>query len=288
MALKRLPWWTRIAGKILLSRLPIPYAFWRKLGIFRHGEMNRPEQAARTFDKYYQRALQFQALQVGFRSLELGPGDSILSGLVARAYGAGQIWLVDAGSFADNDVAGCLQMAALLKQQGRTLPDISGAQSREEILHRASVRYLTDGTNSLAHIPSGSIDFFWSQVVLEHVPLDEFPAFLRELRRVVSGNSIGIHSIDFRDHIGGGLDSLRFTKKTWEGTLFRNSGFYTNRLRPREMLAMFKDAGFSFQVTSETRWPVMPIKRTRLAPEFQALPDEDFIVAEIDVVLRPF
>lgn len=287
MALKRVPWWTRIAGKIVLSRLPIPYAFWRKFGLFRHGEMNRPEQAARTFDKYYQRALQCQALPAGFRSLELGPGDSILSGLVARAYGASQAWLVDAGAFADSDVAGCLQVAALLEQQGRALPDLSGANSLAEVLDRASVHYLTDGTNSLAHIPSGSIDFFWSQVVLEHVPRHEFPVFLRELRRVVSDNAIGIHSIDFRDHIGGDLNSLRFTEKTWEGALFRNSGFYTNRLRPREMLAMFKDAGFSVEVTGETRWPVMPIKRTRLAPEFRTMPDEDFLVAEIDVVLRP-
>lgn len=283
----RLPWWAKLGAKLTLARLPVPYGFWRGAGLFRHGEMNVPARALKTFDTYYRRAATHVPLAPGFRSLELGPGDSVLSGLVARAYGASHAWLVDAGAFADTDVSACRKTVEMLRAQGKAVPDIDGATNLPEVLQRAGIEYLTQGTTSLASIPDASVDFFWSQVVLEHVPRAEFPWFLQELRRIVSPSGIGAHSIDFRDHLGGGLNNLRFSHATWEGRTFRGSGFYTNRIRPREMLAMFAEAGFDVELVGETRWPEMPIRRDRLAREFHALPDEDFMVAEIEIIVRP-
>lgn len=283
----RLPWWVKLGTKLALARLPVPYGFWRAAGLFRHGEMNVPAHALKTFDTYYRRVTARGQLAPGFRSLELGPGDSVLSGLVARAYGASHAWLVDAGAFADTDVSACRETIEMLRAQGKVVPDIDGATSLPEVLQLAGIEYLTQGTNSLASIPDASVDFFWSQVVLEHVPRDEFPWLLQELRRIVSPGGIGAHSIDFRDHLGGGLNNLRFSNATWEGRTFRGSGFYTNRIRPREMLTMFAEAGFDVELVGETRWPEMPIRRDRLAREFHALPDEDFMVAEVEIIVRP-
>ena len=285
--ISQLPWWAKLGAKLALARLPVSYGFWRRAGLFRHGEMNVPARALETFDTFYRRAAAYAPLAPGFRSLELGPGDSVLSGLVARAYGASHAWLVDAGDFADTDVSACRQTVEMLRAHGRSIPDIGGAINLPEVLQRAGVEYLTQGTDSLVSIPDASIDFFWSQVVLEHVPRAEFPRFLQELRRIVSPGSIGAHSIDFRDHLGGGLNNLRFSHNTWEGRAFRGSGFYTNRIRPREMLAMFSEAGFDVELVGQTRWPEMPIRRDRLASEFHALPDEDFMVAEIEIIVRP-
>lgn len=282
----RLPWWAKMSAKLALARLPVPYGFWRRAGLFRHGEMNLPARAVKTFDNYYNLASRHAPLTPGFSSLELGPGDSILSGLIARAYGASRAWLVDAGAFADTNIAACRQTAEMLRAQGKLVPDIGLATNLPEVLRQADVEYLTQGTTSLASIPDASVDFFWSQVVLEHVPRAEFPLLLKELRRIVSPNSIGVHSIDFRDHLGGGLNNLRFSREIWEGEVFRGGGFYTNRIRPREMLRMFSDAGFDVEVVSQTRWPHMPIARNQLAHEFRGLPDEDFMVAEIEVIVR--
>lgn len=283
----QLPWWAKLGAKLALARLPVPYGFWRQAGLFRHGEMNVPAHALKTFDSYYQRAAAHAPLAHGFCSLELGPGDSVLSGLIARAYGASHAWLVDAGAFADTDVSACRQTVEMLRAQGRLIPDIDGAISLPEVLQRAGIEYLTQGTASLASIPDASVDFFWSQVVLEHVPRAEFPVLLQELRRIVSPGAIGVHSIDFRDHLGGGLNNLRFSNATWEGRAFRDSGFYTNRIRPREMLVMFSEAGFDVELVGQTRWPEMPIRRSLLAREFHALLDEDFMVAEIEIIVRP-
>jgi SAM-dependent methyltransferase len=285
--MSKVPWWAKLGIKLLLSRLPLPYGFWQRAGLFRHGNMDDPDRAIRTFEKYYQQALAHGKLPAEFNSLELGPGDSVLSGIVARAHGAGRVWLVDAGSFADTNVNTCQVVARELRSRGKILSSIEQISDIREVLHLLDIKYLTDGTESLARIPDSSIDFFWSQVVLEHVPRDEFPEFLRHLRRIAKTDAIGVHSIDFRDHLSGGLSNLRFSKARWEGAFFRDAGFYTNRLRPREMLAMFSAAGFSVEVLTETRWPEMPIKRHQLSSEFKAFPDEDFMVAEIEVLLRP-
>jgi hypothetical protein len=282
-----LPWWVKLGAKLVLARLPISYRAWRRLGVFRHGEMNLPEKAISVFRSYFDRASARAPIRSGFKSLELGPGDSVLSGLVARAFGAERAWLVDAGPFADTDVDSCKKTAAILALEGRTVPDISDASSLDEVLARAGVVYLTGGTASLADIPDGSIHFFWSQVVFEHVPLDELPFLLKELRRVVSPDAVGIHGIDFRDHMQGSLNNLRFSQRTWESHAFRSSGFYTNRVRPGEMIKLFISAGFSVEVIAESRWPSLPIARRSLAQPFAAMPDEDLIVAEIELLVRP-
>ena len=280
------PWWAKLYAKLVLARLPVPYSLWRKLKLFRHGEMNDPGRAVSTFEKYYRRACENADIAPGFSVLELGPGDSILSGLVARSMGASKAWLVDAGAFADTDVAACHRTLTLLKQAGHHDLNLADATSVDEVLKRANVIYSTRGTTSLAEIPDASIDFFWSQVVLEHVPRDDFPEFLRQLRRIVKPQGIGVHSVDFRDHLSDALNNLRFSHKTWEGRVFRNSGFYTNRIRPGAMLNLFKEAGFDVEVVAETHWPEIPTPRTAMAAPFRDLPEAELRLAEFEVLLR--
>ncbi len=285
--ISRLPWWAKLYAKLVLARLPVPYSLWRKLKLFRHGEMNDPGRAIRTFENYFRRAREHARITPGFTVLELGPGDSILSGLVARSMGASHVWLVDAGAFADTDVAACHRTLALLTQAGHVDLGLGNATSVDEVLERANVTYLTEGTASLTGIPDASIDLFWSQVVLEHVPHDEFPEFLRQLRRIVKPHGIGVHSVDFRDHLSNALNNLRFSHETWESRAFRNSGFYTNRIRPGEMLALFKEAGFDVEVVTETHWPEIPTTRAAMAVPFRELPDAELRLAEYEVLLRP-
>lgn len=282
-----LPWWLKLYAKLVLARLPVPYGLWRKLKLFCHGEMNDPGRAISTFEKYYKRACENADIVPGFSVLELGPGDSILSGLVARSMGASKAWLVDAGAFADTDVAACHRTLTLLKQAGHLDLNLADATNVGEVLKRANITYLTHGTTSLAEIPDNSIDFFWSQVVLEHVPHDEFPEFLRQLRRVMKPRGIGVHSVDFRDHLSSALNNLRFSHETWEGRLFRNSGFYTNRIRPGAMLNLFKEAGFDVEVVSEMFWPEIPTPRAQMAAPFKDLPDPELRLSEYEVLLYP-
>ena len=81
---ERLPWRLRIAAKMVLSRLPIDYGAWRRLSIFHHGDMDRPEYASNVFHRHYDRVLLPERPE-GVVGLELGPGDSLASAFIGRS-----------------------------------------------------------------------------------------------------------------------------------------------------------------------------------------------------------
>ena len=67
-----------------------------------------------------------------------------------------------------------------------------------------------------------------------------------------------MHSIDFRDHLGGGLNNLRLSNYFWESRLGRTSGFYTP-VTPTGNFKFNEAAGFDIEVVNTTKWPSMPI-----------------------------
>jgi hypothetical protein len=46
-------------------------------------------------------------------------------------------------------------------------------------------------------------------------------------------------------------------------------------------------AGFSVEILSEDRWPELPLARNKMASQFKRFADEDFMVREMRVVMRP-
>lgn len=96
----------------------------------------------------------------------------------------------------------------------------------------------------------GSIDFIWSQAVLEHIRKSEFLDTMLELHRILRPNGVCSHVVDLKDHLGGALNNLRFSEKLWESNFMASSGFYTNRIRYSEMLDIFHQAGFSVEVVN--------------------------------------
>jgi hypothetical protein len=92
-----LPWWAKIAAKLILARLPLGGRTWQSLGLFSPGEMDDPDYALAVFEAHYQ-AMGYPA--PGFRYVELGPGDSLASAVIAKAHGAVGGWLIDSGAYA--------------------------------------------------------------------------------------------------------------------------------------------------------------------------------------------
>lgn len=288
MELKQyLPWWFKMAAKIALSRFPLPYGFWRSLGLFRHGDMTHPHRALDAFRIRFESAAAIRPLATGFVCLELGPGDSLLSGLVARAFGASRVYMVDNGNYVVHDMELYRQMAALLREQGMPVPEAEQASGLQELIEACGITHLTEGVHSLRKIPDRSVDYAWSQVVLEHVPRAEFCQLLTELRRVKSSQALGSHSIDLRDHLGGALNNLRFTDSLWESALFRRSGFYTNRIRYSEMLSLIDNAGFDVRVVRASRWEALPTPRHVMTERFASMDDDELQVAEFEIVMWP-
>lgn len=289
---RKVPWWLRIAAKIVLARLPVGYSFWKRLGMFEHGDMNHPARALETYLMHAQTGMGVgggnptKPNNQDFSVLELGPGDSVFTALIAKAHGASRSWLVDAGPFATTDPAAYVAMADYLRARHYQLPFSSTFTDLQSVLSACHAEYLTAGVASLSKIPSKSVDFCFSNAVLEHIPKGDFSRLACELKRLLKPDGVCVHRVDLKDHLGGGLNNLRFSEATWEGQFFNRSGFYTNRIRYAEMLAMFERAGFKCEVVRKATWNQLPIARTALAKEFKTLPDEDLLVSGFDMVLR--
>jgi SAM-dependent methyltransferase len=216
--------------------------------------------------------------------LELGPGDSIATAVVAAAHGARAV-LVDSGSFARTDHVLYQTLAGELRARGLEPPDLQGCETIERMLARCNSVYLSAGLTSLRALESASVDFIFSHAVLEHVRRAEFLETFRQCRRILKPGGVASHRIDLADHLGGALNNRRFSEKTWESPLFVNSGFYTNRLSVNEMLALFRESGFTVEIGNVDRWPALPTPRRRLAREFLHITDEELCVSGFDALL---
>lgn len=277
---ERIPWWGKVVAKLVLARLPVPYERWRRLRLFQHGFMLDAGYAERVFDGHFRPVA--SEVPAGFTVAELGPGDSLATALLAWRAGASRVWLVDAGRFAGLEVA---QYRPLLE---RCAPELCDVSSVDELLARCHATYLTAGLASLREMPSASVDLWFSQAVLEHVVLDEFEETARQMFRTQVPGGRASHRIDLQDHLQHSLHSLRFSPRLWESRAFRTSGFYTNRLRPTQILTAFERAGYRVVECRTDRWPEVPVPRTAMHERFARLPDEELLVKGLDLELaRP-
>lgn len=280
-----LPWQLNLAAKVILSRMPVSYDIWKRVGFFNLGAMERPEYALLVFRRHFDFAGMSKRPK-GFTCLELGPGDSLSSALIGPAFGASQTYMVDVGSFANTDPATYHELAVYLRENALPVADISKVRTCEQLLAVCSAKYLTNGLASLRQIPSASVDFVFSHATLQQVRRAEFLSVMKELRRIQRPGGIGSHSVSMRDLIGGAANDLRFSARAWESPLMAQAGFYTNRIRYPEMLALFRQAGFEPQVIHVGRWDKLPIPRQKVAQEFCKFSDDDLLVHEWDVLLH--
>ena len=282
----KIPWQVKIAAKLVLSRVPASYRLWQRLGLFKLGAMEQPEYAYAVFKKHFDRAV-FPRRTAGFVALELGPGDTLFSAMIAYAFGASASYLVDVGPFARDDLNLYQAMATYLLKMGLPVPEMANLGSLDELLAGCDAQYMIAGLSSLRTLPDQCVDFIWSQAVLQHIRKAEFLDTMRELRRVIRNDGMCSHRVDLKDHLGGALNNLRFSDRLWESDFMASSGFYTNRIRYSEMLQLFQQSGFDVEVIGVDRWASLPTPRAKLAADFRHLPDDELCVSGVDVLLSP-
>ena len=293
-----LPWWAKLFAKLALARLPLPYRWWKRLGLFEHGHMEEPSYALQVVRDHVCAAFGDDRIPgIGngdpaaagrpVTVLELGPGDSIFGGMAARALGAERVILVDNGPYARIDGDSWRSMAAHLAAEGLPAPAIDPDGRPTDLLEACRIQYLTDGLRSLRSLPTASVALIYSQAALEHVRRAEFEALIRELRRIIAPEGRCSHVVDLKDHLAEGLHHLRFRAGVWESRLMARSGFYTNRLRHAEMLRIFSECGFAVQSMELRRWPALPIRQRALHVSFRQFDGDELRISGFRVVLVP-
>ena len=273
-------WIIKIAIKLILGRLPFKHQLLRSLNLFRHGKMDDPAYALKIFRLHFKQAP--ESLVV----LELGPGDSLASALIAKAHGAKKVYLVDVGSYAKQSVKSYQIMARQLEQAGlKHLPDMENITTIDGMLEQCNAEYLTNGLQGLNKIPSASVDFIWSHSVVEHIRKRDFEKTFRELHRILKDDGQASHNVNLQDHLQHSLNSLRFAESLWESDFFAHSGFYTNRLRCTESLKIMEKAGFRVADLNRGFWESLPLPKTLLHPDFQHFSDEELRTRTYSVLL---
>lgn len=281
-----IPWRFKILIKIVLSKLPLDYKLWSKFNLFKHGSTTDPKCA---LPMILNHAIDSGVLS-GFklsegtkRILEIGPGDTIASAIVFDALGAKKCTLVDIGAYASRDVNVYLALIEQLRSVGIFVPSFVLNKVKKGEYFK---EYKTNGFVSLAKIDDKTIDYSFSNAVVEHVYLEHINVFFSEIKRISAPGAVSFHRVDLKDHLAEGLNNLRFSKDVWESDLFRSSGFYTNRLRLSDYEDIFNSLELDYLVLRTRRWDNLPLSRKLMDVNFQGKSDKDLYVHGFDVLIK--
>jgi SAM-dependent methyltransferase len=276
----RLHWYIKIPLKVILARIPLSHKIRNKLGMFKHGYMQDYSYALNVFNGHLSKAgLQNKDKNVDKTAMELGPGESLFSALLAKSFGFKRSLLLDVGNFTLPSVEIYKDFALWLSNEGLPCPSLDNCGSADSMLQALDSQFLTHGLSSLISLPSESVDFVFSQAVLEHIHKHEFTETFKELWRVLKPGGVSTHVVDFKDHLEQSLNNLRFSDRTWEADWFApSSGFYTNRIRLGEMVRLIEEQEFKIEVLEKSEWKTLPMPKNKLDPQFRALGDDELKV----------
>ena len=271
-------WFFKILFKLVFSRLPFKYSFWKKLGIFRHGKMDDINYSSKIFISHMQGMYSINSSKNPV-ILEIGPGDSIATAILANLYNAKKVYLIDTDFYARKDILFYKNFIRnLINKNLEIRIDPDSFDNFDQLKSLCNLEYLTEGVSSFKKINSESIDYIFSHSVMEHIRLADLRHLITEMNRVLKSNSGVIsHNINYKDHLNGSLNNLRFSKEIWESNFFANSGFYTNRIPAVEMHRLFKSLGFKLYKENFGRWPKLPLLRKYIHKEFSSFSDTELM-----------
>jgi len=280
------PWWAKLGVKLGLAAIGLHGGRARALGFARpsFGAIDpvRVLGGARAWVDYAESVLGRRPRTL----LEVGPGGMVLRAPILFGLGLQRLWFVDAADNGSTDPGPFLAAAAMARAHGVPVPDLTGCTDRAAILARCGASLLVGGPAVLAAIPDGAVDLVVSEAAMEHVRRDDLLPLLAQLRRVTAPDGLGLHAIDFQDHLGGGLQHLRFSDGFWASPLVGRAGIYVNRLGLSTMVSRFRHAGFGVAVRDATVWEKRPPGPARPHPEAMR-PAADDLVARAVLEVRP-
>ena len=96
-------WALKIILKIIFSRLNIPYSFWKKFNIFKHGQMESFEYSRKIFEGHFRDMSKVNKIDNPV-IMEIGPGDSLFSMIYSRKYSEEKFYFLDVNDFASKDL----------------------------------------------------------------------------------------------------------------------------------------------------------------------------------------
>jgi hypothetical protein len=142
-------------------------------------------------------------------------------------------------------------------------------------------------------LKAGSIGCITSTDTLEHIPLQDIRIILRECHRLLQDGGIMSSLIDYQDHYSyfdrsiSGYNFLQYSEKAW--TFYSPASHYQNRLRHRDYLGLFREAGFEIikeTLKEGTEADLQAIEQLPLAKPFRKYSVPELAVCNALIVVR--
>jgi SAM-dependent methyltransferase len=243
-----------------------------------------------------------------FSVVELGPGDSLGIGLMALLTGSERYIAIDAVRHASlrANLAIFDELVTLLRNRtpipsGKEYAEIRPELDRYDFPHDllgeplleeslapdrlskirdmlstetpgGAIRYLAP-LGEMGGIPSGSVDWVFSQAVMEHV--DDPGKTYRECFRCLKPGGMMTHQIDFRCHETASEWNGHWKYPQWLWSLMRGRRpWFVNRLTYSAHQLLQQEAGFKILADAQ-QTKEQGINRHQLARSFQLLSDQD-------------
>ena len=181
--------------------------------------------------------------------LELGPGPNLGAALVLLCWGASHVAVADR-FLVPFDPAYHLKLYQRLKQLLAEHASVVSLDPVVEVIRRkqhsaVGLRAYATALEDLANVIDAPFNVTASNAVFEH--LFSPRAAILSLYRVTADDGIGLHQVDFRDHrdFSKPLEFLLDDERTFAVLFEKEFGQVGGRVRPFQMEAMFREAGFA-------------------------------------------
>jgi hypothetical protein len=199
---------------------------------------------------------------VGGTFLELGTGRRINMPIAYWIAGAQRVITIDINPYLKAELVkqdldyirmnreeiGHLFSSAIYENRLNALLEFAETKwNLDDLLKFCSIEYIAPADATQLTLPFGSIDFYISFGVFEHISPEIIKAILDEGNRLLRESGLFIHEIDHGDHFMysdnsiSSLNFLQFSHDEWN-RLAGNRYMYMNRLRVDDFQKMFKEA----------------------------------------------
>lgn len=224
---------------------------------------------------------------VGKTVCELGPGQHLSHAFIEYIMGAEKEYLLEIADFAhvgDSITSKELDLKQFNSMEERGLPEPDKGETRESYLGKINAIYSTDGLKGYRKVPDGSVDYCFSFSVLEHVRKNIFIETVKEMYRFMKKGGVCYHTVDYKDHLGGKKNQLRFPESVWEDEIHYAMDNYTNRISCSDMCEIMKEVGFTIKSVKRRKFRKPPISRKHINDLFQDISDEDLLTADAIII----
>lgn len=235
----------------------------------------------------------------GARMFEFGAGWDLIGPLIMYGAGIDDQAVIDVAPLLSLSLVGhAIRQYTALKSEleaayGEELRSL-GAESigsREELRQRFGIHYVAPCDAAATTLAADSVDFVSSTSTLQHVPEDQIAPILGECRRLLRpGAAMSCH-IDMPDGFAqtdsslSSYNFLKFSNRTW--ALVNSAFYYQNRLRARDFVGRFEQAGFEVaerELYGPSERDLTQLRALRLAPRFRAYTIDELAVRQMSLV----